>query len=830
MSTISQNNIVVNYVITSDQIAKTKTEFDKLTDAEKKAVDETKKLNDSLKKTGQEGGQSVKNVGNEMNNLSGIVKSGAGLLAGFFAVSAIKSFGQSVFNVTAEFEKMQAVLKNTLGSNSAAMLSMEAIKKFAQTTPFSVQELTASFIKLANQGFKPNIDEMKKLGDLASSTGKSFDQLAEAIIDAQVGEFERLKEFGVRAQKEGENVRFTFKGVETQVKNNNASIREYIVSLGDLNGVSGSAAAISETLGGKVNNLGDAWDNFLNKIGTLLKPVLTEALTVTADFMGSINDLFGGAKSDAERFGVTELETYKAYQKSVLSLTDDQLVSFVAKQKDNLTKSQTDLIKYTKESLKYGKAVRAAAEVGFGQKEIADAIKLAETANQDIAAAKGRIAAAEEQINLREKATATTIEKKVELTDAELKALKAQYDAKLRLLELDKKIADINIEIRTPDENERDLKLLQNAADFGKKKLAIDQQFADLGVKQAEENAKIQVFIVKKQEHEIILEKNKQNEEYIKIKEKANQKLADDEADKAKATEKARKDSMDQTVKDNKEMIDAVNKEADDLAKKELDRIKEIEQARQEANQQAFDLAVFSTNAIFDIQSQYAANDFARKQKQFDEEIRLADGNIQKETEINEKRAAAEKEYRLKEFRANQLQAVANAVFTAAPYIIKYSAGLPVTAANLALTLGTLAAQTTFIMAQPPPEFAEGTKGKKYKGRAIVGERGTEKVVTQSGRVYYTPPVATLAQFDEPVEIIPNHQLGLNDRKQLSLIYGNRSTSSDSGGKIIEKLSNIEIGLKNMPVAAISLDERGFMKKVRTPNRSTTILNNRFKN
>ena len=133
-------------------------------------------------------------------------------------------------------------------------------------------------------------------------------------------------------------------------------------------------------------------------------------------------------------------------------------------------------------------------------------------------------------------------------------------------------------------------------------------------------------------------------------------------------------------------------------------------------------------------------------------------------------------------------------------------------------------------MAQPPPEFAEGTKGKKYKGRAIVGEQGTEKVVTQSGRVYYTPPVATLAQFDEPVEIIPNHQLGLNDRKQLSLIYGNRSTSSDSGGKIIEKLSNIEIGLKNMPVAAISLDERGFMKKVRTPNRSTTILNNRFKN
>jgi hypothetical protein len=764
-----------------------------------------------------------------MNNLSGIVKSGAGLLAGFFALSAIKSFGQSVFNVTAEFEKMQAVLKNTLGSNSAAMLSMEAIKKFAQTTPFSVQELTASFIKLANQGFKPNIDQMKKLGDLASSTGKSFDQLAEAIIDAQVGEFERLKEFGVRAQKEGENVRFTFKGVETQVKNNNASIREYIVSLGDLNGVSGSAAAISETLGGKVNNLGDAWDNFLNKIGTLLKPVLTEALTVTADFMGKINDLFGGAKSDAERFGVTELETYKAYQKSVLSLTDDQLVSFVAKQKDNLAKSQTDLIKYTKESLKYGKAVRAAAEVGFGQKEIADAIKLAETANQDIAAAKGRIAAAEEQINLREKATATTIEKKVELTDAELKALKAQYDAKLKLLELDKRIADIQIEVSTEREDERNLKLLQNAADFGKKKLAIDQQFADLGVKQAEENAKIQPFIVKKQEHEITAELKKQSEIREEARIKWEKKVADDLEENTKKQLKIIKDANEAEIKYDEDKIKKLEKirEAANEAELKWDKKKADEKAS--ILQASFDLVAFSTNAIFDLQSQYAARDMERQQKYFDNEIKLADGNQQKIDEINQKRAAAEKEYRLKEFRANQAQAVANVIFETAAQIAKWGSN-PVTAPLAILSLGLRAAQILMIMSQPPPEFAEGTKGKKYKGRAIVGERGTEKVVTQSGRVYYTPPVATLAQFDEPVEIIPNHQLGLNDRKQLSLIYGNRSNTSDSGGKIIEKLSNIEIGLKNMPVAAISLDERGFMKKVRTPNRSTTILNNRFKN
>ena len=101
---------------------------------------------------------------------------------------------------------------------------------------------------------------------------------------------------------------------------------------------------------------------------------------------------------------------------------------------------------------------------------------------------------------------------------------------------------------------------------------------------------------------------------------------------------------MDQTVKDNEEAAKQINANADKLAEEEFNRIKEIEQARQEANQMAFDLAVNTTNNLFELQSQYAAKEFATKQKQFDEEFKLADGNIQKETEINQRRAAAEKD------------------------------------------------------------------------------------------------------------------------------------------------------------------------------------------
>jgi len=128
-------------------------------------------------------------------------------------------------------------------------------------------ELTSAFVKLTNQGFKPSTVELRKLGDLASSTGKSFDQLTEAIIDAQTGEFERLKDFGIRASKEGDKVTFTFKEVKKQVDFTASSIREYLLGLGDLEGVSGAAAVISETLGGKINNLGDSFDKLANMSG-----------------------------------------------------------------------------------------------------------------------------------------------------------------------------------------------------------------------------------------------------------------------------------------------------------------------------------------------------------------------------------------------------------------------------------------------------------------------------------------------------------------------------------------------------------------------------------
>jgi len=227
-------------------------------------------------------------VGKFASGANAALKTVALSIGGALSVGAFVDFGRQVLAVTAEFEKFGAVLGNTLGSNALAKLKLQEIQDFAAKTPFGVNELTAAFVKLANQGFKPTGDEMRKLGDLASSTGKSFDQLAEAVIDAQTGEFERLKEFGIRAQVAGDKVIFTFKGVQTTVDKSSEAIRNYVTSLGNAEGVSGSMAVISKTLTGQISNLGDSWDQMLISVGSNTSGVFTGAISIINE---AINDI-----------------------------------------------------------------------------------------------------------------------------------------------------------------------------------------------------------------------------------------------------------------------------------------------------------------------------------------------------------------------------------------------------------------------------------------------------------------------------------------------------------------------------------------------------------
>lgn len=285
------------------------------------------------------------------NNFSGGVGKVATAFNAFIALQVIQflvNTGKAIFEITAKFEKYEKVLTTALGSEKQAKASMEAIKIMAANTAFSVDELTDGYVKMVNRGLRPSQKEMTALADLAASQGKTFDQLVEAVLDAQTGEFERLKEFGIKSKKEGDNISLVFKGQTTVVKNNEEAIYQAMIAMGAMTGVAGQNAKMMETLGGKASNLGDSFDALMVELGNGLRPVfiaILDLLIAIIPVLSTVGKAIGSVVLIAKSMVVGLVDTVKNAGMAIYSLGD----AAVQLTKGNLTgakKALDDSVSY----------------------------------------------------------------------------------------------------------------------------------------------------------------------------------------------------------------------------------------------------------------------------------------------------------------------------------------------------------------------------------------------------------------------------------------------------------------------------------------------------
>lgn len=796
MATLSTNDIKIRYDIDLSKLQEATAQFDKITAEERAMLRELSKFKKQLDETGD----SAKKVGKDLDGMGQVAAKAGTVIAGIFAADKVMGFAKEVIAVTAEFQKLSAVLTNTLGSRSAAAGAMTRIQEFASQTPFSVQELTQSFVKLSNQGFTPTTAQLRKLGDLASSTGKGFDQLAEAIIDAQTGEFERLKEFGIRASKAGDQVTFTFKGVQTQTKFTNEAIREYLTSLGDLQGVSGAMAAISGTLGGQISNLGDSWDSLLNTIGTNLAPIYQKALGVTSSFLNKLNDLFGGKqiKEAGEQYNKIYEKFSQASPEALANMKANTAAQIKAQQ-ERLAALKKTYADETKQSQIIREEYRTAAseydEIQQVSIDSSRTVTAAQIADQE------RLVKAY-QLNLdvftklaEDKRKNNEVDKQTE------KQAKAEYDAKLKLYELEKQQQILMAQIRGEKLGEVGAekvfaeKVYALKKEYSAKNIGISKQEVKVAELTADQKAKAYEDAAKK--------------EYLDTKQAKVQVAAED-----KNTYDKRLDAMRKWQKEYEKGL------ADEVAAK-----KKAEEDKQALTQKSIEVGAQITDAGFSIYQAGLSKEMAAVDKRYNLEIALADGNEQKIAEIEARKAEKQREIQMKQFKAERAAAVARVIFETASMIAKWSTN-PVTAPLVALSLFAQAAQIGAILATPVPEFAEGTKGVPFKGgKAIVGERGVEKVVTESGKVYFTPPTATLVDLPKGAQVVPNHALS----RQELFLASHYSKGGSSASPVVGKLDELGSILRGLPITQVSMDEKGFEKFIRTPRRTTKILNNRFR-
>lgn len=209
----------------------------------------------SLSGGAEKANKSVVSLGSGFNAIKGVIATlGLGVIAADIA------------RANAEFQRLQAALTIATGSAGQASAAFNEIRKFAATTPYELNQSVEAFLRLKNLGLDPSIQSMRSYGNTASAMGKDLMQMVEAVADATTGEFERLKEFGIKASKAGDEVAFTFQGVTTTVKNNADAIQQYLLAIGNTQFAGGMEMQM-QTLGGQFSNLKDNLDALYVAIG-----------------------------------------------------------------------------------------------------------------------------------------------------------------------------------------------------------------------------------------------------------------------------------------------------------------------------------------------------------------------------------------------------------------------------------------------------------------------------------------------------------------------------------------------------------------------------------
>jgi hypothetical protein len=288
-----------------------------------KLLDNVGKSAEEIKAKTEKAERSLKNIGNVAKGVGVAV---AGLAT--IAVGLGVAFVQSSIQTAMAFEKMQAVLTTTEGSALKAEKAMAWVSNFAQRTPYELAEVTNAFVRMRAYGLDPTNGSLESLGNASAAMGKNVMDAVEMMSDAIVGEYERLKEFGIKGSKGKDGFslfRFTDKkGVERTrrvLSSDRKAIEKAITDIFNEK-YTGAMERLAGTLDGILSNLRDSWVRFQQLVmsGGSFEAIKKDL----QDILNTINTMAedGRLQAYAERVGRAFLIAYNVAKGAIKGVND----------------------------------------------------------------------------------------------------------------------------------------------------------------------------------------------------------------------------------------------------------------------------------------------------------------------------------------------------------------------------------------------------------------------------------------------------------------------------------------------------------------------------
>lgn len=776
----------------------------------------------------KENATSLKQVDTNTSNLSTSLKGVGAVLAGAFSLSAINALRAEIVKTTIEFEGYAKGIQFASGSEKQFAANQEFLSGLVSKYGLDLRSTT--------EAYKQFLVASTLAGQSQEETNKQFQAVSKAATvmrlsaDETQGAFLALGQMMSKGTVQAEELRgqlgeripgafsIMAKALNVNEKQLNKMLEQGEVLSKDA--LPAFANELEKTFGKEANNnlngmvnsqnrFNSAMDGLILAIGNKLQPFLKGAYDLAAGIAKQIT------KAATEPTKAEEVRKKNTVELIALRRTENEIF---AKQKEIGLASSEQEWKAQRQKIAGMRYVQMFEQISK-QKDIVLEAKLAA-----VGALKGsalevnlrkqekELAILEHQLTLYEDIASVVItappkKEVVELTKEELKALEDQFKVRKNQLDLEREyrqlMADLNNNPggRAAADREYYGALAKLKEDYKARGIDITQQ--DI------ENDRIRQQIAAKEVQ------NTEIQNMALYKE--DQKAADDK-------EKLIKKEMDARVKANEEANKTINQQTQEFLDKEYQQIlearekqKQLEEQRIAAITSGLDLASNLFTQFVSLRNSQLDNELVKVNRNAAEEVRLADGNAQKINEIEQKRAAKEKEIRTKQFRAEQAAAVARVIFETASMIAKWASN-PVTFPLAAIALLNQTAQIGFILAQPVPEFAKGVENFQG-GFAIVGEQGPELIKTPKGNMI-SPGKPTLTYLPKGSDVIT--------APKTKEILGLSSSYKKGQDKFVSvDVAPIAEAVRSIPVQSLHITERGLERFVQRGNRSTRILNKR---
>ncbi|WP_426473448.1 tape measure protein [Chryseobacterium balustinum] len=253
-------------------------------------------------------------------------------IGGYFSAQTLFSFTKELINVRGEFQKTEIAFSTMLGSADKAKVLMGQMVDLAAKTPFSLKDVSVGAKQLLafQVPAKDLLDTLTRIGNISAGVSVPIDRIILAYGQVKAAgrlmgtEMRQFTEAGIPMYAELAKVLKTdetaIKGMIEAGKVGFKDVEQVIKNLTSEGGMFFELMEKQSTsMSGRVSNLGDQWDQMLNKIGQANEGILYDGIDGLTHLVEHYQELFEIIK--------TLVLSYGAYKAAIMVTSAAQSVA-----------------------------------------------------------------------------------------------------------------------------------------------------------------------------------------------------------------------------------------------------------------------------------------------------------------------------------------------------------------------------------------------------------------------------------------------------------------------------------------------------------------------